>query len=119
MAYSKQTAQRVRDFLDSQNIPFEEKKMFMGICWMVNDKMLCGTHNDKQNGESLMLFRISDEACQQAIEQKKASYMEMGDRKMKNYILVSPKGYQNDAELAYWLRLCLAYNPLAKSSKKK
>jgi hypothetical protein len=38
---------------------------------------------------------------------------------MKGYMFVTPDGYDSDAELDQVLELCLAFNPLAKASKKK
>ncbi len=38
---------------------------------------------------------------------------------MKGFIFVDPTGFDMEDDLAYWVEKCLAYNPQAKSSKKK
>jgi hypothetical protein len=45
--------------------------------------------------------------------------MDFTGRPMKGYIFVTPDGLDSDKSLSYWLDLCLAFNPLAKASKKK
>jgi len=38
---------------------------------------------------------------------------------MKGFVFVSAEGIDMQEDLEYWVQLCLNYNPLAKSSKKK
>jgi hypothetical protein len=38
---------------------------------------------------------------------------------MIGYVFVQQEGIRTKAEFQYWINLCLAFNPLAKSSKKK
>jgi len=45
--------------------------------------------------------------------------MDFTGRPMKGYIFVTPEGFDSEDELDYWMKLCLAFNPEAKSSKKK
>jgi TfoX/Sxy family transcriptional regulator of competence genes len=46
MAYNEHLADRIRRELKDQNASFEEKKMFGGICFMVDDKMCVGVIKD-------------------------------------------------------------------------
>jgi hypothetical protein len=39
--------------------------------------------------------------------------------KMTGYVYVQQEGIRTKAEFQYWINLCLAFNSLAKSSKKK
>ena len=45
MAYSEEHAQILRDAL-SDDTATTEKKMFGGLCFMLNGNMLCGVHKD-------------------------------------------------------------------------
>ena len=45
--------------------------------------------------------------------------MDFTGKPMKGYIFVAAEGFDLDADLEYWIQLCLDFNPLAKSSKKK
>ena len=38
---------------------------------------------------------------------------------MKGYVFITEEGFDLDEDLDYWLQMCLDFNPLAKSSKKK
>jgi len=38
---------------------------------------------------------------------------------MKGYVFVDPDGYDLDTQLEKWIEYCEAFNPFAKSSKKK
>jgi TfoX/Sxy family transcriptional regulator of competence genes len=119
MAFNEETLDRIRKVLLSKEIDFSEKKMFMGVCIMVDDKMCCGTHISKSTNEDLLFCRISDEDYLEAVGRDDVLPMKMADRVMKNYIYVLEHGFQNQKDLDYWLQLCLNYNPTAKSSKKK
>ena len=118
MPYSETQANRIREFFFDRDIVFEEKKMFMGICFMVDGKLCCGTHTDKQSGEEQLLCRIGEEAYALAIERDDSLPMDMKGREMKGYILVTEDGFRKPKDLAYWLQLCLDFNPQAKRSKK-
>lgn len=37
---------------------------------------------------------------------------------MKGYIFVDPSGFDEDQDIAFWIQLCIDFNPLAKASKK-
>jgi hypothetical protein len=44
--------------------------------------------------------------------------MNFTGRAMKGFVFVSGAGIDKEDDLEYWVDLCLAYNPSAKSSKK-
>lgn len=119
MAFNEETAQRIRNIFYEKGINFSEKKMFSGICFMVDDKMCCGTHIDKKSGEEYLLCRIGEAAYETAIENDECIPMTFTGRAMAGYIFVLENGTRSDKDLAVWLQLCLDYNPLAKKSKKK
>lgn len=92
--------------------------MFSGVCFMVDDKMCCGTHLDKKTDENLLLCRIGEKEYEQAIEKNECLPMNFTGKQMKGFVFVTENGFQDDKDLAYWLQLCLDFNPLAKRSKK-
>ncbi|MFN0200126.1 MAG: TfoX/Sxy family protein [Bacteroidia bacterium] len=119
MAYDESLANRVvRVFLE-KNIEVEEKKMMGGLCFMVDGKMCCGLLMDKKTQENLLMARIGEIAYEQAIEKEECIPMEFTGRAMKGFVFVLEAGFESDQALTYWIDLCLAYNPLAKASKKK
>ena len=70
MAFNENTVQRIREFFQQKNVDFYEKKMFSGVCFMVDEKMCCGTHIDKNTNEDFLLCRIGDDAYANAIEKE-------------------------------------------------
>ena len=119
MSFDEGTAQRIREVMLLNNIDFTEKKMFSGICFFVDDKMCCGTHFDKKHNQDLLLCRIGEEQYSREIENDDCIPMEFTGKPMKGYIFVLESGIKTNKQLAYWMQLCLNFNPLAAKSKKK
>lgn len=119
MAFNENTVQRIRDYFQQKEVPFYEKKMFSGVCFMVDDKMCCASRIDKSANEDFLLCRIGDEVYEKALEMHHVIPMEFTGKTMKGYIYVTEDGHKSTKDLSYWLQLCLDFNPLAKSSKKK
>ncbi|MEP3838528.1 MAG: TfoX/Sxy family protein [Algibacter sp.] len=118
MAYDEFLADRIRQQLKDKHTHFTELKMMGGLCFKVNDKMLCGIHIDKKYGDSLMMVRIGLEAYEKELQKPECLPMDFTGRPIKGYIFVTPEGFDTDDDLGYWIDLCLAFNPLAKASKK-
>lgn len=118
MAYNEATVQRIREVLLEKGVNFSEKKMFSGVCFMVDEKMCCGTHIDKKTSEEFLLCRVGDEAYATALEDPACIPMAFTGKPMKGYVFVLPDGTRTQANLARWLQLCLDFNPIAKRSKR-
>lgn len=119
MAYDEFLGDRIRRVFQSKKVNFIDKKMIGGLVFMVDDKMCCGIHIDKKSGQSLLMARIGEEAYNQEIKKEVCLPMNYTGRSMKGYIFVVPDGFDMEIDLAYWIQLCIEFNPLAKSSKKK
>jgi len=113
MAYNEALADRVKHILGTRKIKYTEKKMFGGLCFLVDDKMLIGVEKER------IMARIDPEDEVKAMKEKGAGPMTFTGRPMKGYVFVSDKGVDMDKDLEYWVDLCLKFNPKAKSSKKK
>ena len=119
MAYNEFIADRIRLAFKDEKGEYEEKKMMGGLCFMVDNKMCCGIHFDKKKQTDLIMARIGPDAYEEALHKKGAHPMDFTGRVMNGYIFVDPEGFDMDEDLQYWISLCLAFNPLAKASKKK
>ena len=119
MAYDEALAGRVSNILETLGADYSVRKMMGGIMFSVDDKMLCGTHIDKKYGDSLLMARIGPDAYEAELEKNECLPMDFTGRPMKGYIFVTPEGFATDEALTYWLKLCLAFNPHAKASKKR
>ena len=112
MAYDEKLADRIREALASLS-GVEEKKMFQGVCFMVDDK-LCVCVRDNS-----ILCRIGEQQAAIELEKGNCNQMVSGERVMKGYVYVEDFTLQTTAQLNYWINLCLAFNPLAEASKKR
>ena len=119
MPFDENLANRLRESLHSKKVEFTELKMMGGLCFKVDEKMLCGIHIDKKFGDSLLMARIGEDEYENQIEKNECLPMDFTGRPMKGYIFVTPPGFESDQTLSYWLDQCLAFNPMAKASKKK
>ena len=119
MAYDEFLADRIRQQLHEKQQAFTELKMMGGLCFKVDNKMLCGIHIDKKFGDSLLMARIGEDAYPEAIKKDHCLPMDFTGRPMRGYIFVTPDGFDDEADLSHYLDLCLAFNPLAKASKPK
>jgi hypothetical protein len=119
MAYDEYLGDRIRHALKEKQANFSEMKMMGGLCFKVDEKMLCGIHTDKKYGDNLLMARIGETQYEKEIEKEVCLPMDFTGRPMKGYIFVTPEGFDSDDSLSQWLDLCLSFNPLAKASKKK
>ena len=114
MAYNEHLAERIKQNLESRKIKYIEKKMFGGVCLMVDDKMLMGVMK-----EQLMARVDPDVDAPKALKRKGAVTMDFTGKTMKGFILVDQEAIDMEEDFDYWVSLCLKYNPKAKASKKK
>lgn len=113
MPYSEKLADRIRMILFDLGIPkVEEKKMFRGMTFMVDDKMCISVSGDR------LMCRVDPGLHDQLLEEKPCRTMIMKGREYKGYILVNEEDVAKKAELDFWIRQCLDFNGRAKSSKK-
>lgn len=112
MAYDEQLAQRVREALsDVKNV--EEKKMFGGLAFLVNDKMCINVGDDR------LMCRFDRQQQEEIAERPGFEPMIMRGKHMDGYCYVSPEGYKKKKDFDWWVKLCLDYNKIAAPAKAK
>src|SRR6187402_2628911 len=119
MAFNENTVQRIREILQQKDVAFFEKKMFGGVCFMVDEKICCATKIDKNTGTDLLLCRISETNYAAALKRDDVIAMGKSENKMKGFIYVTEDGFSSNKELVNWIQFCIDFNPFAKASKKK
>lgn len=112
MPYNEQLANRVREALMDEPV-IEEKKMFQGVCFLVDNKMCVCVSKDS------LLCRVGQQQAHIELEKGHCTQMINAGRVMKDFVYVAEMEVENTKGLNYWIALCLAFNPLAKASKKK
>jgi hypothetical protein len=113
MAYNTELADRIREFLlTKQHLKIEEKKMFRGLTFMVNDKMCVCVSSDN------LMCRFDPNLLGELTERIGFKPMIMKGCEYKGYCYVSKDGYKTKNDLEYWLNLCLNFNKKAIGKKK-
>ena len=100
MAYDEGLAEIMRDDLEGLG-GVEEKRMFGGLCFMLDGHMLCGVH--KGGG----MFRVGKERHARALEVEGAGPMAFTGRKMGGMIDASDEAVADDARRAVLMALAL------------
>jgi hypothetical protein len=96
MSYDLKLAERIRRELDREAF-FEEKKMFGGVCYLVNGNMAVGVHGDG------LIVRVGPENYEAALADPHARPFDMTGRPMKGWITVAPQGCAREADLKDWI----------------
>lgn len=111
MVYNEKLAYRLRKAL--AHIPkVEEKKMFGGLAFMVDNKMSITVGADK------IMCRIDPSIHEEVIKRKGCRTVKMRGREYKGYVYINDDGIKTKKDFDYWVRLALDFNKRAKASKK-
>jgi len=119
MAFDEYLVDRMKTLFSQKGIRYEAKRMMGGICFMVDDKMCCGTHFDKKRSMNLIMARIGEDAYEEALKKNGCQPMDFTGRPMRGFVFITPEGFDSEEELEYWVQLCIDFNPIAKRSKKR
>lgn len=113
MAYDEKLAARVAEILLTKTAKIEEKKMFGGLCFMVNDKMCVGVESNR------LMVRLDPKHYEIVMKEKGCEPMNFTGKIMKGYVFVATDVLKNNKQLQYWIDLAIEFNSIAKASKKK
>lgn len=80
---------------------------------MLDDKMCVGIVKNQ------LMARVGIENYEQCLAKEGCSEMNFTGRAMKGYVFVDEEAIDMDDELEFYVDLAIAFNPLAKASKKK
>ena len=96
MAYDEHLADRVRDLLAAAPA-VTEKKMFGGICFLVNGNMACGPVND------VLMVRVGPDAYEAALARPEASELDFTGRPMRGMVQIDVADLGDDELLSWWV----------------
>ena len=119
MAYNEKLANRAREIIPLTHTKVEEKAMFGGLCFMVNEKMCIGIEKER------VMLRLDPAIYEEVMKKDGCQPMDFTGRVMKGYVFVDADVLNTKNNLVYWLSLALEYNKIvrktlrAKPSKKK
>jgi len=113
MAFNEKMADKVREIISESHKNIVEKRMFGGLCFMVNDKMCVGVEAER------IMVRLDPSIYDEVLEKQGCTPMDFTGKVMKGYVFVDNDSLKTRSGLKYWIGLALDYNKIAKSSKKK
>jgi len=113
MPYDEKLADRTREIIATTHKNVEEKRMFGGLCFMVDDKMCVGVEKDR------MMLRLDPAKFDEVIEKEGCKPMDFTGKIMKGFVFVDAEMLNTKKRLEYWVKLALEYNAIAKASKKR
>lgn len=102
VAYDEALAQRLRPRLSGVD-GASEKKMFGGLCFLLDGHMVCGIVGDE------LMVRVGADAHEAALARPHARPMDFTGRPMKGMVYVAPDGFRDDAALDGWVEAGLAH----------
>jgi TfoX/Sxy family transcriptional regulator of competence genes len=96
MPYNEDTDDRIRRAV-AQWKGTEAKKMFGGICHLLNGNMFCGVYKD------YLILRLGEKGAAGALKRKHVRPMDITGKPMKGWVMVEGKGFPDDDSLKAWL----------------
>jgi TfoX/Sxy family transcriptional regulator of competence genes len=112
VAINENLTNRVRELLADVD-KVEEKKMFSGIAFMIDEKLCIAVRGDN------IMLRIDPAIHDELVEKPGCSSMIMKGKDLDGYVVVDESALNTKKQLNYWINLALDYNPKAERSKKR
>src|SRR4051794_7152729 len=107
MAYDEGLAERLRGMLEDER-DVSEKKMFGGLCFLLDGKMCCGIVKDE------LMVRVGAARHAEALKQPHARPMDFTGRPLKGFIYVAQDGLESERNLKWWVEQGVQSARLAK-----
>lgn len=102
MAYDEGLAQRVRELLENEP-DFQEKKMFGGLCFLIQGNMACGIIKDD------LIIRVGTERYEDALKRSHARKFDITGKPLTGWVMVSWEGHEADEDLSTWIEQGVCY----------
>jgi len=113
MAYNTALEDLIEDILPEGNI--EKKKMFGGICYLINSNMSFGIWKD------YFIVRMTPELVAEELNNEHVREFDLTGKPMKGWVMVEKGSWNKRDELARWIDIgkSLALSLPKKASKRK
>jgi len=96
MAFDEVLAERVREAL-GRRPSVTERKMFGGLCFMVDGNMCVGIVGDE------LMVRVGPDGWPEALVQPHTREMDFTGKSMRGMVFVSGEGLSEDSDLDRWV----------------
>ncbi len=102
MPYNKDLEVRIQKIVSPWKNT-DSKKMFGGICHLLNGKMFCGVYKD------FLILRLGEEKAREALPLPFVKPFDITGRPLKGWIMVEGRGFTAEKELKEWLEKAKAF----------
>jgi TfoX/Sxy family transcriptional regulator of competence genes len=102
MAYDERLAERLRALLAAEP-GASERKMFGGVAFMLDDKMVVGVVGDE------LMVRVGPEQYGAALRRPHARPMDFTGKPLAGFVYVAAAGIKTAAALSAWVERARAY----------
>ena len=96
MPYNELIDARIHKILSNwENTDF--KKMFGGVCHLLNGNMVCGVYKD------FLILRLGEDNADRALQSPNVKLFDITGRPMKGWVMVSEENFSDEQQLTQWL----------------
>ena len=96
MPYNEEIDARIRNMVASWKNT-GAKKMFGGVCHLLNGNMVCGVYKD------YLILRLGEKSAADALKQSHTRPFDITGKPMKGWVMVEARGFKTDDKLKAWL----------------
>ena len=96
MPYNKEIDERIKKIVSHWKNA-DSKKMFGGVCHLLNGKMFCGVYKE------FLILRLGKEEAEQILGLPFVRPFDITGRPMKGWVMIEQEGFKSDNELKSWL----------------
>jgi TfoX/Sxy family transcriptional regulator of competence genes len=96
MAYNESIEARIKNIVSGWENT-DSKKMFGGICHLLNGNMFCGVYKD------FLILRLGEENAEKALGLPFTKPFDITGKPMKGWVMVNENGFKKQEELEAWL----------------
>ncbi|MGZ8379970.1 MAG: TfoX/Sxy family protein [Nitrospira sp.] len=96
MAYNERLAERIRGYFKRRK-GVEEKRMFGGLCFMLNGHMCCGIEKNR------LMVRVMSDRYETLLSKPHARKMDFTGKPLKGFLFIGENGYCAASDLTSWL----------------
>ena len=102
MPYSKVIEEKMEKIIGRWK-NMEKKKMFGGICYLMEGNMCFGIYKD------YLIVRVGIDAAEKKLKEKNVRPFDITGRAMKGWVMVEEGGWKDQEDLENWLGLGKKY----------
>lgn len=92
MPYTEELQRRIKKIV-SEWKGTDDKKMFGGVCHLLNGNMFCGVYKD------FLILRLGQDRSEETLKLPFARPFDITGKKMRGWVMIDTQGYKSDDEL--------------------